>query len=284
MTIYLDVLLVLNLFVNYFLLLSTSLLAHRNTRKLRLLLGASIGSISALLIFLPDFGFLITFLTKVIIGTILILITFGIETKKVFIKTLALFLAVNFVFAGIMFLIWISFSPKNMFLQNSIPYISISPLVLIIGSVVSYLCIRFFNIVISKRVEQKKLCQISIEINENIGNTTALIDTGNLLTDPFSGLPVVLWEIGALGRIIPQELMTFFDDISAGKEKFPDKWKSKLRLVPCETACGGSVLPAFLPDEFNVLEGDKKIKKKAIVAVCNKKLSDGEYHAIIGNI
>ena len=64
MVIYIDVLLALNLFVNYFLLLCSSILMHRQTRRRRLLLGALIGSSFSFLIFLPDFGFIFTLITK----------------------------------------------------------------------------------------------------------------------------------------------------------------------------------------------------------------------------
>ena len=54
MTVYADVLIVVNLFVNYALLLCSSMIVKNRISNLRLLLGALIGSLYGLVIFLPE--------------------------------------------------------------------------------------------------------------------------------------------------------------------------------------------------------------------------------------
>ena len=53
MVIYLDVLVFINIFVTYFLLLSSGFLLHRKAKKWRTACGAIFGGLSALVIFLP---------------------------------------------------------------------------------------------------------------------------------------------------------------------------------------------------------------------------------------
>ena len=53
MVVYADILIVLNLIVNYFLLLATSKLLRRNVKVLPMLLSALAGAFSSLYIFLP---------------------------------------------------------------------------------------------------------------------------------------------------------------------------------------------------------------------------------------
>lgn len=53
--VYVDVLLALNLFINYLLLLSGACLLREKVRRWRLLLGAALGAIYALVIFCPSF-------------------------------------------------------------------------------------------------------------------------------------------------------------------------------------------------------------------------------------
>ena len=54
MTVYADVLVMVNLFVNYALLLCSSLILKNRISNLRLLAGAAIGSAYGLVIFLPE--------------------------------------------------------------------------------------------------------------------------------------------------------------------------------------------------------------------------------------
>ena len=104
--IYLDVLLIVNLFVNYFLLLSTAQFVHRRPRRLRLLLGASIGSAASALILLPNLGLVPMLAIKLVLASLIVLTSFGYGTKAVYIKTVLIFFGVNFIFAGVMLALW----------------------------------------------------------------------------------------------------------------------------------------------------------------------------------
>ena len=61
MTVYVDVLLLINTLVNYFMLLGVKLITGAQAKRYRLVLGAALGGISALSVFL-NLGFLVTLL------------------------------------------------------------------------------------------------------------------------------------------------------------------------------------------------------------------------------
>lgn len=281
MVIYIDVLLALNLFVNYFLLLSVAKFLHTRVRRLRILLSAVIGATFSLLIFLPDFGFIVTFIVKLILGTLLTVTTFGFKRKQLFIKTLICFWGANFLFGGVMLLIWITLSPNNMFYNNGIIYMGISPIVLILGSVSSYCVVCAVNFILSKRVQKERLCKIHIKVDENETSLSALIDSGNNLIDPLSGLSVIVCEFSAIARLLPEELYPYFADPVSNPDLPEISWKNRVRIVPFHAIGASGMLGAFLPDNCHVyIKGTEK-EIEALVGVTTDRLSDGEFTAII---
>ncbi len=284
MVVYVDILLILNLFVDYFLLLGCCILLKTDVKKWRLVVGALVGSLFSLSIFVANFSFFLFFLFKVFSGIILVLVTFGFRTKALFLKFFSVFFVENFVFAGVMFCVWTLFSPPGMFWQNGVTYIAISPMVLVFGSVVAYFLTYFFNLIVSKRVDGKKIYSIKIRFNNKTIETKALYDTGNCLTEPFSKKPICICEFDVLRKVLPKDLASFFNDLytysfdEAGLENF-----SQIKMVPCRTINGESVLPAFLPQGFFVICNGEEVKYDCYVGVTNRKISDGEYSAVVGD-
>ena len=145
MVLYIDILIILNLFIDYFLLLSSAVLLKRNIKRLRLIFAAILGSLSSLFIFLPTISPIITVLIKLMIGFCLVLVAFGYKSKIVFIKTVLLFFAENLIFIGVMFCLWMFVSPPGMLWKNGITYIAISPIILISGSIIAYFSTCLIN-------------------------------------------------------------------------------------------------------------------------------------------
>ncbi len=285
MVIYLDVLIILNMFVDYFLLLSCSLLLKINVKKKRLILGAVVGSLFSFFILFPDLNFFLNLIFNVAGGLFLVFITFGYKRKQLFLKTVSIFFAENIIFAGVMFFVWLFFSPPGMLWKNGVTYITISPYILIFGSLTAYILTSTINFFLSSRVDSKKIYLIEIEFNKKKICLNALYDSGNCLTEPFSKKPVCVCEYEKLVEIFPLELVKFFDDFFKNITDVKNfEWKKKIKLIPCDTISNSLVLPAFYPENFNVLfdDGNKK-QFDCFVAVTTKKISDGEYNAIIGD-
>ncbi len=284
MVIYIDILLILNLFVDYFLLLSSSVLLSRKVKRRRLIFGAFVGSLSSLLIFLPNLYILLTLLIKVITGFIVVLVTFGYNQKAIFIKTVLVFLGVNLIFIGLMFGLWMFVSPAGMLWKNGVTYIAISPVILIFGSVVAYFCTVIINFILSRRIDGDKIYTIKVSFNGKSINVKALHDTGNCLTDPFSGKPVFICEYDAISSILPDKLTAFFCDSTCHINDIKDSdFFEDIRIIPCNTITGSSILPAFLPQSVTIIKEGSKHLYNCYIAVTTKKISDGEYHAIIGD-
>ncbi len=276
---------ILNLFVDYFLLLSCGMLLKVNFKKARIILGAILGSLFSLLILLPSLNFFLNFIIKSLSGLILVLAAFGFKGKQIFIKTVLIFFAENLIFVGVMFFVWVFFSPPGMFWKNGVTYIAISPFILLIGSLVSYVATCFFNFALSKRVDCRKIVLVEIEFNGKKEVLNALYDSGNCLLEPFSKKPVCVCEFERISKIFPEELKKFFCDFFQNAYELGDSnFKKSIKLIPCDTISGSLILPAFLPNSFFIFgEGGEKKCFDCFVAVTTKKMSDGEYGAIIGD-
>ena len=284
MVIYVDILLILNLFIDYFLLLSSAILLKKDVRKRRLIFASILGSFSSLLIFLPTLHPAIMFFIKFLTGVFLVLIAFGYKTRAIFLKTILLFWGENLIFIGIMFFLWMFFSPPGMFWKNGVTYVSISPIILILGTLVAYFLTCFINFAISRRIENKKIYSVKIKFDGKIAQVKALYDSGNCLTEPFSGKSVCVCEYSAIFKILPESLIEFFcGSINYIYHLKKCEYGKFIRLIPCDTISGCTILPAFLPQNMVVLDNNVEYPCECYVAVTTKKTSDGEYSAIIGD-
>ena len=81
-TIYLDVLLCLNLYINYFVLRATAKLLHAKLRTGRCLLAAGVGSLFSLTILLPPMPPVYSILFKLLATCIILMLAVGVRQKR----------------------------------------------------------------------------------------------------------------------------------------------------------------------------------------------------------
>lgn len=85
----------------------------------------------------------------------------------------------------------------------------------------------------------------------------ALRDSGNLLTDAWSGLPVIVASARALAPLLPGGVRP--DDLATLPAGF--------RLIRAATAAGGKTLMCFVPDRTIVIGDGKRWRVEAAVAL-----------------
>ncbi len=279
--IYLDVLICINLFVNYFLLLATKKILKLQVKTRRLVFGAIFGSLFSLLIFI-SLGFVELFLIKILLAFSIVFLTFGFIRKQIYLKTVATFFVINFIFAGVMVSLWFLITPISMYYNNGVVYFDISSVTLFISTIISYFIIKIVSFIFERRIENHELCKILIEDDNKSVELTGFYDTGNNLKDSFSGLGVVICEFEKIKSLIPLELHNVFlfsKDIENIRNQ---RWKRKIRVIPYTVVGASMILVAFKPDNFYLLQNNRRIKKQVLIGVNKQSLSDGEYAAILG--
>lgn len=267
MVIYIDVLIILNTVIDYFLLKITAKLAKRDIKLWRIISGAVSGGISSLYIFLPTIPIFLDLIFKLLICAILCLITFGFKTIKDYIKTTGILLLSSLILGGGFIGIWLLYKPENMTINNSVVYFDISPVVLIISTSVFYLIIvtvRHFTV---KDGEMAENCSISLYINEDNYLLNGMVDTGNSLTDIFG-----LSEIIIIDERISKEIT---------EKLSKDEYEKRYRAVPISTVSGKEILNGIRANRI-IITANKKSKtiKNPIIVSSNTPIKDG-WNAIV---
>ena len=176
--------------LDFILLVSVSLILRRITNIIRIIMGAFIGSISILALFIIISSFEL-FLFKIFISILMILISFGYKNIKYTFNNLVYLYLLSIILGGALYLINDEFSYKNtglVFFHNgfSINFI----IILILSPIVVFLYVK------RVREEKERLsryykCSITF-LNNKIVTLTGFLDTGNNLYDPYKKRPIIL--------------------------------------------------------------------------------------------
>ena len=283
--VYIDVLFCINLVVNYFILLATTAIMRRKDARWRLFIGALLGALYSVFIFFPTLGILYSSLAKFLFSLSIIVVSYKFKSLLEYIKLLVCFYFITLAFGGIMFALFLFFSPPGMVWQNGVFYFDISPLVLIIAAVVCYSVICITLRLLKRDSPNDSIYKLTIITDNGNVDLLALLDTGNALEDIISNSPVIIVEYYEIEKIIPKNIRSIFrTDIrnTVNTDMISNcEWADRFRVIPYKAVGGeNGLLPAFKPNNIRI-EG-KQVSEKTIVAVCKDKLSrDGQYCALL---
>ena len=228
MCVYVDILIILNTLVNYFILLAVDKVLRLHSKRWRILLGGAVGGLSSLLLFLENLGIVMTLL-KILTAIFMTVVTFGIKPIRRLLKSIFLLFAITFLFGGLLFAIYMFFDKDILIYSNGIVYFDIDLTFLIICTVISYGVITVISKITDKKAPKSKEYYVTVE---NAGKTiscTALMDTGNNLREPFSDYPVIMLDKELFNKLFTED---------------------KIRLIPVSTVNGESVIKAFRPQKL----------------------------------
>lgn len=108
----------------------------------------------------------------------------------------------------------------------------------------------------------------------------ALVDTGNLLTDPASGRPVVILRRDVARAWLPGAFSPQGED-SLHMATLPPALARRARLIPTATVTGGGLMLAFLPDEALLDAGRGAHAVELLVCAAPLEGVGAEYAALI---
>lgn len=282
--VYIDVLFILNLIINYFILLAVSQILHRKDKRLRLLLGSALGALYASLMFFPEIAFLYTAGLKLVLSMTIVAISFKRLNIRSFFKLLICFYITSMLFGGIIFAIQFFAAPPGLDVRNGVAYMNMSPLLLILSGAGCYIVIKLLSRYLHRDVHTTDIYTLEIAVDGFKVMMPALLDNGNDLCDAISGYPVIIAEYRYVEMLIPQQLRAVFRS-----GKVPDNadfemsgWRKRMRFIPYgSVGNAGGILMAFRPDKLTVASTDIDTSN-VLVAVTNNRLSsDGLFNALL---
>ncbi|MBQ2973458.1 MAG: sigma-E processing peptidase SpoIIGA [Clostridia bacterium] len=266
--IYADVLIIVNLIINYLLLRASAAMTGCNFKTRRFLLSSAIGGLFSLIIFIDNITVAANILIKLLFFAVIVITAFGIKSVKAFLKNCATFALVNFGFAGIMFALCTTVIPNAAIYKNGIVYFDVNILTLTVSAIICYCVLSIISRFTKSKVPQKSIYEIKIYYEEKTIECKALFDSGNTLCDCFSGRPVIICEKEFISKLYKSS------DLTAMKN---------FRLIPFSTIKSGGALPSFLADKIEINIKGKWIESKEIyIAVTERKIVSGGYSALFG--
>lgn len=264
-TIYVDVLIILNIYVNFILLLTVAKITHSKLKKARAVIAAVYGSFYSLIILLPSINDVLNILIKLFAAVTIVIIAFGMYSKaRTFINIVCFFIA-NFIFGGVIFAVYIWLKPSFIHFNNTYFYIDFSLLLLIFMTAFLYTALSIFQFFLDRSTDVSNAYRIIIKYKKNTAVLNALADTGNSLVDFFSGKPVIVCSYEKLA-----------EKISLPDIENPENFLSikGFRLIPYSTISSSGMIPVFTPDEVLIINDETGSVKKADVLVGIKSTED----------
>lgn len=291
MTIYVDVVLIENLIMNYIILLATGLILKTKLKHLRLIIASLLGAIYSIVAYINFLEIYSNFFLKILLSVIIVYIAFNPQTMKKMWKSILIFYLTSFVFGGAAFALIYIIRPQDILMKNGL-FLGTYPLkTVILAAIVAFIVIiTAFTIVKTKVTKKDMFCNIEIKLNGKILKTKALIDSGNMLKEPITNIPVVVIERSLLYEYLPKEILNHLDDIIGGDlEKIPEEIRnqyiSRLKLIPFSSlGKQNGMLIGIKPEYLKIIKEEQEIKKEnVILGIYNKSLTKkGEYRALMG--
>ena len=268
--VYADVLFVVNLIVDYFLLKVSLRILKVTTKTWRMVVSAVIGGLFSFYIFLPKSPILIEISAHLLMNGVMMLVCMGFKSFKVFLRGMLIHFGVVCCYGGIMTALWQIFKPKGMIINNSVVYFNISPVVLIITTVFGYYLYMIISKIFAVSSKSAKRCNITLyALGKNVG-ASAIIDTGNSISDIMSDSEIIIAD-----KSVAKAL---FENLDITKDPL---LATRYRTIPCNTVSGNSILEGFRCDICQVYLEDKIISLNNPVLAISKTPIKEDYSVIL---
>lgn len=272
MVIYADMLLIINWWLDFLLLLGVRFACGLGIRAWRLAMGALVGATSCVVLFLPPLPAVLSLAVKLVAAALMVLTAFGFRGIRRFVKSLLLLFGLSAVLSGVCSALYYFAAPRDFYVFNGVVYYAVSPWLLLGLTLVCYGVLWVIERVSRRRAPLGHSFTVRLTHGGRNVRLRCLYDSGNHLVEPFSNRPVLVVERGAI-----EGLLTVPTAIDAMPTN--GVW----RVVPYNSVGGDGLLPAFVPQEITVItpRGERRMTD-CYVAIC-ERLGRGEYQGLIGS-
>ena len=259
MVVYVDVLLLVNFVVDYFLIAVSCRFLRRKPRLWRMLLSAALGGVFSLYILLPQSNFLLQIAVQIIMCMALCVVALGFESVKSFLRNTAVLFCVNFAYSGAMIAVWFVFKPHGMVINNSVVYFNISPMFLVMFSIIGYFGVSIARKILKPDFSQNVYCDVTLLCENNHLKLQGIVDTGNSVTDVFGVSEIFITEEKIATTVLGKQINN----------------ATRFRKIPCNTVTGQKLLNGYRIDSAQISFNNKTHNfKNPVLAVSVLPLND----------
>lgn len=280
--IYADTLFLLNALVDYLLLLASARLAGEPLARLRFLLGAVLGGLYAVALFLPGLSFLDRPPCRLAAAVLMVLTAFW--SSRRLLRQVVIFLALSCAFGGGVLAIGL-LGGRGLTLNGGVLYSGMDLKIVLLSAAGCYGMLTLaFSRLGRHTGPSGELRPVRLTLGERQITLTALVDTGNTLTDPATGRPVLVAEADCVEELLPPGVRPSPGDLldPAGTlARMEEPWRRRFRLLPYRAVgVDRGMLLAVRLDRVLV---DGEDRGPMLAALSPTPVSDGGgYRALLG--
>jgi stage II sporulation protein GA (sporulation sigma-E factor processing peptidase) len=278
--VYIDVLFLLNLTVDYLLLLASARITGEVISRPRLALGALLGGTYAAAIFLPGWQWLAHPLCKLAAAVLMVLLGFW-KSRKL-LRILLVFFCASAALGGVVLALQL-LGTGGLTLENGVLYTGFDLRLLLVTAIVCYGALScIFRRAARHSHRGGELTDARLFFGEKSLCLSVLLDTGNTLTEPMNNRPVMVAEAQAIAPLLPSGIDPA-DPVSSMARLAGDDMGRRFRLLPYRAVgVAHGLLLAVRTDK--VVLGDRELKG-LLVALSPTPVSDGGgYQALMGDL
>lgn len=293
--VYVDQVILGSIVMNYVILRTVGKIGGVEKERWRLVIAAALGGFYSIVAFVPDFSALLTVWFKTLVSLVIIFIAFAPQPPVRLAVCLAFFYLTSFALGGsiigIMYFLEARggiFSVPGGFPRVMDRYFWYAVILALAGF---WAAGRGTSILFKRRYSQNLFkVSLTIKMQGKQVRTEGFLDSGNQLTDPLTGNPVIVAEYEVIQELLPGELVAYlnqnkgFDPVQALVLVKDNPRGSKFRLIPFQSLGADSgMLLGFNPDEVELERGDGTVRSgRVTIAIYHKKLShDSAYHVLV---
>lgn len=270
-TVYIDIIFLDNILMDFFIMHLSVRLSKTETKIVRVLFGACVGAIYAICVVVLNKTWLTNVLFKLLVCFLMVLIVAGKKTTTDLLKLYGWVIIITMFCGGMLFFI-MYLDPSSVKTTSCvISFLSKQLKVKIYGVIASYFVLNwFFEYIFQFKRMQYKSVKVTIRMETQDYQFTALVDSGNLLTHPQKKCPLPIIFIRALG-IVPDhiKIQNEFDLIRKVAERSEkDEEPEKFFTVSYKTI---NQEQAMMPGIF---------VKKIVIEKENKRLFEADQYPV----
>ena len=280
--VYVDLYFLVNMSMDFLCLLITGRLLHRVCKSGRLLLASALGGAYATGALLLLVGGATGVLWDLLAAALLCTVAFwrrG-ETWQRVLVSAGVFAAVSMMLGGVMTALYTVLNRLELpvaALQGDSLSVWLFAVLAMVAGVVTARGGRLMGL-----SQKTKSVAIEAVIFGRRVAFSALVDTGNLLTDPISGRGVIVADANRLARVLPP---AFASAVRKGSRELSNylihhpREAASIRLIPTKSATGEGMLAAILPERLVIREGKRTYEADYLLAPC--ALGRTDFDAVI---
>ena len=271
MTIYLDVVFIENLGMNMAIILTEAVCIGGMKAFFRKFLGAILASLFYIITLVEP----IASYFQVLVAFLVVRISFGRSRFWGLIKRVCLFYFISFLFGGVSFGLMSVLNHGKFSVFNGVIVGDFKWSWLVGSAVLGAIMV----VIVIKKKARHVLVDVIISVHGKLAQFRILLDTGNLLREPYGNRPVMIIEKSTAQDFLEKEVFDSIHDFLVGKRELP----VGMFFIPYRSIGNNSGYLIGIKPDYVLLRDSGKKYSDIVIGICEDVICEnGAYSGIFG--